>query len=59
MVVGGGEDYELLVALPPDQIGTTSVELTPVGRCVEEGVWLVRGGERMPLPSAGWDHFKP
>lgn len=55
--LGGGEDYELLVALPADRLEGSGVELHPVGRVVEEGMWLVRAGERRPLPGGGWDHF--
>ncbi|MGH2758677.1 MAG: thiamine-phosphate kinase [Actinomycetota bacterium] len=58
MVLGGGEDYELLVALPPDQLGSLEIELIQVGRVVEDGVWLVREGRREPLELEGWDHFK-
>jgi thiamine-monophosphate kinase len=58
MVLGGGEDYELLVALPPEQIGSLEVDLIEVGRVVEDGVWLLRDGRREPLGAEGWDHFK-
>lgn len=56
MVLGGGEDYELLVALPADQL--EAVGLLEVGRVVDEGLWLVRDGGREPLEIQGWDHFK-
>jgi thiamine-monophosphate kinase len=56
MVLGGGEDFELLVALPADL--KTGVDLIEIGRVVDDGLWLVRDGERTELPSAGWDHFK-
>ena len=60
----GGEDYELLVALPPEFTqanatectGACGVELTPIGR-IEEGteVRLMLHGE--PRRLAGYDHF--
>lgn len=52
----GGEDFELLVAVEP---GTDAgVPLLPVGRVVADGLWLVRGSERVELPPGGWDHFR-
>lgn len=58
MVLGGGEDYEILVALPADQIAAAGIELLEIGRIVDEGLWLVREGRREPLDLEGWDHFK-
>lgn len=58
MVLGGGEDLELLVALGPGDLADAPVELIEVGRVVEEGVWLVRDGRRTPLEAEGWDHFR-
>jgi thiamine-monophosphate kinase len=58
MALSGGEDFELLVALPENQLATVGIDLIPIGRVVEDGVWLVRDGERMALPVAGFDHFK-
>jgi len=60
----GGEDYELLAALPPDFdeaaarrcLAETGVPLTRIGR-VAEGAGVrctLRGESRHP---AGWDHF--
>lgn len=57
MVLGGGEDLELLVALPAGA-DLPGVELLEVGRVVSEGVWLVRDGERTELRLEGWDHFR-
>jgi thiamine-monophosphate kinase len=66
----GGEDYELLVALPPGA-GAGGVEefrrrfdlvLSPVGRVVPgSGVRLrpVGGGAPIALDRGGWDHFAP
>ena len=58
MVLGGGEDLELLVAVAPDDLDGVPVDLIQVGRVVEEGVWLVRDGQRAPLEAEGWDHFR-
>ena len=58
MVLGGGEDLELLVAVAPGDLGDLPVELIEVGRVVDEGVWLVRGSDRSPLDTEGWDHFR-
>lgn len=57
MALAGGEDYELLVALPGDHLDRVGVPLLPVGRVVGDGVWVVRGGRPEPLASTGWDHF--
>ena len=53
----GGEDYELLVALPPDAVAAAGVALHVIGR-VEAGPATVRfvgAGARDDL--AGWDHL--
>ncbi len=50
----GGEDYELLAALAPDDPAVG--EYAVVGRCEDgEGVELHRGGK--VVAAAGWDHF--
>ncbi|TMK58158.1 MAG: thiamine-phosphate kinase [Actinobacteria bacterium] len=65
LAVAGGEDYELLAALPPDRLVPASdasgeageAKLTPIGEVVVgEGVEirLPRGGQ---LKAAGFDHF--
>jgi thiamine-monophosphate kinase len=59
----GGEDYELLAAVPPGLLGTLRAELdlplTPVGR-LEKGdpevVAVDRTGRTVPLPRRGWEH---
>ena len=60
----GGEDYELLVAGPPQQVGAVARQAeTPVTRigCVtgaDEGILLERaGGVTEPLPRRGWDSW--
>jgi thiamine-monophosphate kinase len=56
IVLGGGEDFELLVALPREQLeGTDWIE---IGRVVDDGLWLVRDGQSVPLPDEGYDHFR-
>ena len=59
----GGEDYELLAAVPPGLLETLreelDVPLTPVGR-LEEGdpevMAVDRAGRAVPLPRLGWEH---
>jgi thiamine-monophosphate kinase len=55
----GGEDFELLVALPRDALGRAPVPLTVVGELTAEpGVVLLDpGGE--PVELHGFDHFAP
>jgi thiamine-monophosphate kinase len=63
--VSGGEDYELLAALPPDRLEeasqrmaeATETTLTEVGRVVAgEGVEIRLPGGGL-LESQGYDHF--
>jgi thiamine-monophosphate kinase len=64
LAASGGEDYELLAALPPERVKAAQaalgeVELTPVGAVVAgEGVVEIRlpGGEL--LASKGYDHLR-
>jgi len=67
LAVAGGEDYELLAALPADALGEASLRigeaaetaLTPIGR-VKAGAGVeirLPGGGR--LEAAGYDHFGP
>lgn len=64
----GGEDYELLIAVPPahaqvladrirQEVGTA---VTVIGEFVHprEGRSLVRDGTLRPLAPQGWDHFR-
>jgi thiamine-monophosphate kinase len=66
LALHGGEDYELLVALPPeavDQARRDVVEryhtrLTTIGEVTEgPGMMAVRGDEESPLEPKGWNHF--
>ncbi len=67
--LGGGEDYELLVALPgPESLEAAAVELresygtalTAIGELAEgDGVVAVGDdGIERPLDPTGWDHFR-
>lgn len=68
LALSGGEDYELLVALPGGILTTElvsqfqhrfAVPLTRVGRAVVGGgVRVFREGEELQLESVGFDHFK-
>jgi thiamine-monophosphate kinase len=66
----GGEDYELLVALPESLVPSGVEEfrrrfdlsLSPVGRVVPDPGVRLRppgGGDLVPLRRGGWDHFAP
>jgi thiamine-monophosphate kinase len=65
LAASGGEDYELLAALPPERLATASqriaeaaeTTLTPIGEVVEgEGAELRLPGGGL-LESRGYDHF--
>lgn len=59
LALGGGEDYVLLFALPPDDAPPPELGCRPVGRLTEGGtVELIRGGDRRPMPETGWDHLE-
>jgi thiamine-monophosphate kinase len=51
----GGEDYELLVAVPAD--AAMPVAVTVVGRLTGDGEVVLVDGEGRPQPLRGWDHF--
>jgi thiamine-monophosphate kinase len=58
-----GEDFELVLALsPPDarQLLETQpipgVQLTHVGECVDQGLWLDENGRRRTLEASGYVH---
>jgi thiamine-monophosphate kinase len=71
MALGGGEDYELLCAAPPDVIARAAevldrigTPLTVVGRLVERSpelpivMVLDAVGRPFDLEGASWDHFR-
>jgi thiamine-monophosphate kinase len=64
----GGEDYELLLTAPPEQVEAlaaavrqaTETPLTVVGEIVpaaEGRVVILPEGRAVPLEAGGWDHF--
>ena len=67
LALGGGEDYELLAALPAEAVPraekalrTSRMSLTAIGR-IERGrpaVVLHTAGGTRPLPPFGFDHFQ-
>lgn len=67
-VLYGGEDFELLFTISPDQLPTIRQELTatgvqpfPVGIVLPpgEGCWLVNRKAREVLKPRGYAHFTP
>jgi thiamine-monophosphate kinase len=58
-----GEDFELLVALPPED-GLRLIQNQPVsgitlyhiGECLDQGLWLEENQRRRPLEPAGYVH---
>ncbi len=62
LVLGGGEDYELLLAVDPESASELQESGTAftVGRFEEgAGVRVVDGeGREMKVPSPGWEHFR-
>ncbi len=66
LVLGGGEDYELLCSVADENAeafcalaAEEGIEVRNVGRFVaaDEGVTLVRDGNVEPVAGGGWDHF--
>jgi thiamine-monophosphate kinase len=66
LALHGGEDYELLAALPPDAVGEArrriverfGTRLTEIGEIIEDRqVVAIRGQREEPLEPKGWDHF--
>ncbi len=65
LALSGGEDYELLVALPPEAlkaaaaaVSATGTSLTRIGRVVEgEGV-LITDERGEPVEAGGFDHMR-
>jgi thiamine-monophosphate kinase len=65
LAVAGGEDYELLAALPPDRLSSASEAVGKAGEAKLTSIGEVAAGEgveiRLPgggrLEAAGFDHF--
>jgi len=58
--LGGGEDYELLVAIPPDALDGLACDLVVCGAITEAGTGLVlvhEDGTEEIVDPRGWDHF--
>lgn len=59
LVLGGGEDYVLLFALPEGVVPPPRLGCTPIGKiCKGSGVGLRRDGKVVPLADRGWDHLE-
>ncbi|NGP52929.1 thiamine-phosphate kinase [Thioalkalivibrio sp. XN8] len=66
MALGGGDDYQLCFTMPPekrDALLAAAADWTGAPVCIgrvraEPGIELRRDGEPVPLPPAGWDHFR-
>lgn len=61
--LGDGEDFELLFAVSPGEgrhlvreQPIRGVNLSLIGECVSEGLWLEENGERRRLDATGWVH---
>jgi thiamine-monophosphate kinase len=63
LALGGGDDYELLIAIPAAQVSALAAALapttvTPIGELGgDERVVIGSDGSRRPLAGLGWDHF--
>ncbi len=60
LVLSGGEDYELLVAAPPEaRSALRDLEMHPIGQALpERAVLRWEDGDGRPLvAAAGWDHY--
>lgn len=65
-IVAGGDDYEILAAVPADhaaefeqEVRATGVAVSRIGVVDTSGTITIRGldGEVMEMPRRGWDHF--
>lgn len=63
LALGGGDDYELLIAIPATQVtaladAAAPTPVTPIGELGgEERIVVGSAGNRYPLAGLGWDHF--
>lgn len=67
LALGGGEDFELLLAVAPADVAAvqaavvaTGTSLTAIGEIVRTGFRILSpDGTELPLERRGWDHFAP
>lgn len=66
LILGGGEDYELLCAVAVERVAALQelatahgVKVRDIGALVDaaKGITVLRDGRRQPLPDGGWEHF--
>jgi thiamine-monophosphate kinase len=65
IVLGGGEEYELIITFDPkderalkEELQSVGCGLQVIGRVIERrGVWRLRDGELTEVPELGWVHF--
>ena len=65
LVLGGGEEYELIITFDPEneralreELQSVGCRLQVIGRVIDRrGVWLLRNGELIEVPELGWFHF--
>ena len=58
LMLGGGEDYVLLFALPPRAKPPASFRCRRIGEItVGSSLMLIDHGREEPLPILGWDHL--
>ncbi len=65
LVLGGGEEYELIITFDPEneralreELQSVGCGLQVIGRVIERrGVWRLRNGELIEVPELGWFHF--
>lgn len=65
LALHGGDDYELLFAVPPEKANSLlrvfqGVKLTPIGRITQKTKLFVcdENGREHPLAAGGWDPFR-
>ncbi len=61
--LGDGEDFELLLAVPPSvgqqllhEQPISQVQLVKIGECIDHGLWLEQNGQRTALVAKGFEH---
>ena len=54
-----GEDFELIFAVPPEQIARIPSHCYQIGECTRTGYIIVEGTTRRELQPSGWVHPLP